>query len=277
MSFKLLKLILKVGYFLALTPGFKQTRIRSLPHKIYAYCMVVFITVGVGVSVFYREKDYAKFIHIKAVVQISLDLTLYIQNIYTILTSLKKKFMWYQLLKNLKILQNHNNIRENSNYLLFVASNCFFWGYQSYMSYIFARRMGDEFFKQFAIEYFQMYTLFFVNFLYFVVIKMLLVRYQALTNILRYKLKFLDKQDNHRFRYRLHNLNRIQYDLCLLKETVDIANEIFGWQTLFIITYATLQILAYLHLIVMLGFKNVYMIIYIIGVIFWHIVSLFYI
>ncbi|XP_044264847.1 uncharacterized protein LOC123011469 [Tribolium madens] len=273
MSFRLLKLVLKVGHFFAITPSFKKSRIPTCPEKIYAYCVVAFLTLGVAISMFYRAKDYAKFIHIKAVVQITLDFTLFVQNIYTVLTALKKKSLWWLLLKKLKIVQNHNNIEEKPQYCLFVASNCFFWIYQSYMSYIFASLQGDEFFKQFAIEYFQMYVLFFVNFSFFVVVKMLLVRYQALSRHLRLNLHFLEKPENRRVGYSLAHLDKIQYDFCLLKEAVDLANNIFGWQILFLITYATLQILVYLHLIVMLGFKDIYMIIYIVVVIFWHTVN----
>ncbi|NP_001161925.1 gustatory receptor 54 [Tribolium castaneum] len=271
MSFKLLRLVLKVGHFFAITPGFRKNR-TTCPEKIYAYGVVAFITLGVAVSVFYRAKDYAKFIHIKAVVQITLDATLYVQNIYTVLTALTKKPLWFKLLKNLKMVQNHNNIREKSHYCLFVASNCFFWSYQSYMSYIFANIMGLEFYKQFAIEYFQMYVLFFVNFAFFVVVKMLLVRYRNLTKQLRFKLRFFEKLGNRRLGF-VQRLDQIQFDICLLKEGVDLVNDIFGWQILFLITYATLQILVYLHLAVMLGFQDIYMIVYIIVVIFWYTVN----
>jgi hypothetical protein len=222
----------------------------------------------------YRQPYYAQFVYIKAIIQILLDSILYVLNICTILTALWKRPQWYKLTKNLKTVQNNNNIVEKSDRFLFVFYNLIYWGYQIYMTLIFYEIMGVEFLKQFAIEYLQLYGQFIINFTFYVFSKMVLVRYRSLRKSLESQVRLVRKLSSRTIVYSLDHLNRIKYDIYLLKESVDIINNLFGWPVLLTIMFSGLQMLVYMQGIVVGAFNTFDTIIYTVMVMLWHCVSL---
>jgi hypothetical protein len=274
MSFRSLRIVLQVGKLLAFTPGHKEIKNGTVPQKVYSYSMVTLITVGVGISVGYRVPDYVRLTYMRAIIQILLDSILYVLNICTVLTVLWKRPQWHKLTKNLKTVQNHNNIVEKSDRFLFVFYNLIYCGYQSYMTLIFYKIMGVEFFKQFAIEYLQLYGQFIINFAFYVFSKMVLVRYRSLRKNLESQVRLVRKLSSRRIVYSLDHLNRIKYDIYLLKESVDIINNLFGWPVLLNIMFAGLQMLVYMQGIVVGAFYTYDTIIYTVMIILWHCVSL---
>ncbi|RZC41944.1 gustatory receptor [Asbolus verrucosus] len=270
MSFKQLKLVLKVGQLLAITPGYKETENQTFLRKLYAFFMIGLITIGVSVSGVYRYRYYVNFIQMKAVIQILLDSALYILNIYAVLMAVCKRTQWFKLIKNLKKTQNVTN--EKSHLWAFIASNFFYWGMEVHMTYLFTKIMDVEFYKQFAIEYLQMYSQFLIYFLLHVLLKMIISRYRSITNILNDQLGLIRKLERRQLRprYPMTCLRKLKYDICLLKETVDIFNNIFGWPILFSIIFTSLQVLIYLQVIFTRGFKTVETVVYSFSIIFWH-------
>ncbi|KAH0820653.1 hypothetical protein MTP99_000554 [Tenebrio molitor] len=270
MSFRSLRIVLQVGKLLAFTPGHKEIKNETIPQKVYSYSMVTLITVGVGISVGYRQPDYVRLSYMRAIIQILLDSILYLLNICTILTALWKRPQWHKLTKNLKTVQNHNNIVEKSDRFLFVFYNLIYCGYQTYMTLIFYDIMGVEFFKQFAIEYLQLYGQFIINFAFYVFSKVVLVRYRSLRKNLESQVRLVRKLSSRRVVYSLDHLNRIKYDIYLLKESVDIINNLFGWPVLLNIMFAGLQMLVYMQGIVVGAFYTYDTIIYTVMIILWH-------
>ena len=140
------------------------------------------------------------------------------------------------------------------------------------MTYIFYKYiLGVEIFKQFAIEYLQLYDQYLINFLFYVFAKMLLARYQTLRIKLQHQFWSLQKLDRRTQNYCFVGFQQITTEFCLLKETVDIVNNIFGWPLLLITAYATLQALIYLQgTIVIFNHLSHNMVIYVTVVILWH-------
>mgnify|MGYP005985142453 CR=1 FL=1 len=270
MSFKLLRVIFKLGKILAVTPDYKNRRLLAR-QKVYAYLMSGFITVALGVALMYRKPDYSQYDLMNLVIQLLLDGNLYILNIYTILTVSWKKPLWHKLINNLKIVKT-DTVKEPSLLLPFVITNIIYWSYQIYMTYTFYKHiLGVEIFKQFAIEYLQLYDQYLINCLFHFFVKMLLARYQTLRIKLEHQFWSLQKLDRRTQNYCFVGFQQITTEFCLLKETVDIVNNIFGWPLLLITAYATLQALIYLQgTIVIFNHLSHNMVIYVTVVILWH-------
>lgn len=104
-----------------------------------------------------------------------------------------------------------------------------------------------------------------MNFLIYLLLKIVLIRYQCVKNELKHNLSLIKTSSNS-----LKEMNKIFNDVCVLKETTDIINNIFGWPILFNISFAVLQLLAYLTRIFLLQFKHYKTAIYVCIVMFWH-------
>ncbi|RZB40308.1 7tm 7 domain containing protein, partial [Asbolus verrucosus] len=161
-----LRLVFRVGKIFAITPSSMEIKNQSTSQKYYSCLVIAFYTVGVLVSCCYRKDYYIQYIHIKLAIQIILDSSLYVLNICTVLIALNKRSQWFKLIKNFKITQEGSeNVKEKSHLLRFSISNLFFWGIMLHMTYIFTSLMGVDFFKQYAIEYVQLYVQFFLQIL----------------------------------------------------------------------------------------------------------------
>jgi gustatory receptor len=116
------------------------------------------------------------------------------------------------------------------------------------MTYIFTKAMGWDYYRLYAVEYVQLYVQFMINFLIYTILTMLKARYQMTSLSLGRHICLVTKLERRSLakQYPLSFLKKIKYDVCILKETVDVFNDIFGWPVLFIILYASLQVLLYM-------------------------------
>ena len=273
MSLKLLRAILTVGKFLAIVPPLDtKTQKTNFSQKLYPFIMAGCITVGLGFSMMWRLPNYLSAVTLGLVIQLLLDFTLYVSNMYTILTSHHKKHLWSKLLRNLKTLQDNNKITEDTNLKYFIWMNVFFWGSYCYMTWWGYSQMDVEFFKQLAIEYVQTYDVLIFNTLFCVSLKMLLTRYRAVGKRLQKQLSFFQKYGPGVKGQFFGASATIKNDFCRLKETADIVNGIFGWPFLFTLVFGCLQTLLYLK-VVAVTHQSIASLMYLLLVIFWHYVS----
>lgn len=245
--------LLKLGKILAVAPSCEATK----TGKLYSFVMAGLITLGVGVSIVYRIPFYGEADIIQLVIQILLDSTLYVFNMYTVLTSQRSQ-IWHELVKNLETLQTKNTPNEG---IQFVSINLMFWGCQIYMTLVAYRAIKVDFFKQMAIEYLQFYDQFIVNYTFYVLLKMILARYRFLTNELQHSLS-------------VQEATKVKRDFCRLKESVDRVNTIFGWPFLLTIVNASLQTLLYLQTMIIFPSLPLDSVFYTLIAIFWQYVSL---
>ncbi|XP_063919322.1 gustatory receptor 68a-like [Zophobas morio] len=263
MSFKLLEVVFQVGKILAMSPWNSETKTVHFPSLPYAFFVTGIYSVGLFISAIYRYPVYVELSSAKFTVQVLLDASLYLINIGTILTAVRKKSEWRKLLLNLKI--THHKSSENAQYLRFVIANLVYVVLSILEGWVYGSLMGLDFVKQYAIEYLQMYSQFILYFLLYVVLKMLLMRYEYITRFTSEfgKRRLLTKDY---FWY----LQKIKCDICFLRETSDLINNIFGWPFLLIVSFTTLQILQTIQTILVKRRGNVSVTLYSISMIAWH-------
>ena len=268
MSLRLLKLVFRVGKILAVAPSYHDIKNQTFPSKIYGCLMASLLTFGVGVSVAFRAADYAKFFTMKLIVQVLLDGTLYVLNIYSILKIPYKKFHWNKLIKSIEKFDNNNHVKEKSKYGSFVLANGVFFFYQLYMTCLLSRTIGIKFYKQFAIEYLQLYDQFVINFLLYVFLTMLITRQKCLRQKFETQIGLAKNSTVAQF-------DTIKHDVCLLKEISEIINDIFGWPLFLTIAFTTLQMIMYLQLLAIIPYLQLPYLICLASVILWQCVSSF--
>ncbi|RZC34766.1 7tm 7 domain containing protein, partial [Asbolus verrucosus] len=234
MNFKLLRTVFAIGKLFAITPPSIDITNATNCQKLHAYLMIIFYTIGVIISCYHKISSYIRYDNLKLAIKAILDSSLYIFNICTVAMPLIKRSQWYILIKNLKITQKSDDVTEKKSGRSFVWFNFAFWSCMAYMTYTFANIMGVEFFKQYWVEYVQLYVQFLTSFLMYTILTMLRARYCSVFRQLFNIRKFGAAA------------NRIKHDINILKETVDVFNDIFGWPTLLIVVFVSLQVLAYL-------------------------------
>ncbi|KAJ3647510.1 hypothetical protein Zmor_019384 [Zophobas morio] len=267
MSFKLLRLLLRIGKLLALTPSYSEINFpsRNKSGKKYGLLMVAFLTFAQAISIVYRLPIYVKMSPMRLTTEFFVDCTLYLISISTIVVFQSKKDLLKTLVDDLKTVKNFGNVKDNR-YGHFISVNIFFWCYQLHTTYVGLGALGLEFLKQYAIEYILLYNELIVNFIFFILLKMLLSRYKTLTTRLQNRLDLLEETE---VPNNFTNPYEIKKDFCRLKEAVDVINAIFGWPFLFTTAYASFQTLVYLQGIIVYKKMTFNATLYLFVVIFW--------
>lgn len=222
----ILIVILKLGNFLASTPN----NSKSLT---FSYFMLVFLLIGVASASYFRKADYMSFIHVKLIVAVFMDATLFVFNcLIVIIASFWKKRAWTIMIKQINKIELHINQRRCYRCLIF--SYIFFWVVTIYDAYAWIDIMKFEFLKQYGVEIIQSYMLFHYQYLLYVNLRIILQGYKNVTVSLS-SLSYVTDS----------SLQKIKNDLRLLKNIVELFNEVFGWPFILIILYTSLQILNY--------------------------------
>jgi hypothetical protein len=242
MSFRLLKYLFKVGKFLAITPSSLTIAKATLKEKIYGSSMIGLYTVALVVSLIYRVPQYSRYIHIKLTIHVILDIMLYTFCVQAIMVALLKRHLWYKLIRNLKITRD-NKFPEKNYFPAFILWNAFFWAINIYLTCIFGKLIGVEFFKQYSVDSLQVYVQFITNYLTYAVLKMLELRYKSVRYMLGCLVRLAKKLEANSVNT---SLRRVKRNFLLLRETVDIFNDVFGWSILLNILHGSLQMVIYL-------------------------------
>ncbi|EFA12264.1 gustatory receptor 64 [Tribolium castaneum] len=268
MSLKLIKLVFKVGGLLAITPAKMGKRGLFFPSKAYALLWIILLTAAVVVSAVYKKASYENLTSVLLTLSVATDIILFVFNLCTIMTTVTKRHQWIKFFKILKTLQSNNN--EHLFYLLpFLITNVIFVINFGYETYLWSQIMGAEFYKTYAVEYFQCYSQFIVYFLVYAFLKLILDNVRNISrNINRLKM-----QPN-----RLNNcaLKALKTDFLALAECIDIFSDIFGSLILLLMGFCILQQLTYLHSLVVKSSRDtISILVYKIMFITWHMVGTF--
>ncbi|CAH1380335.1 unnamed protein product, partial [Tenebrio molitor] len=156
---------------------------------------------------------YRNFLHIKATVTLLLDLVLYAFNAYTmIVLNFWKTHSWDNLFGKLRA-SNFAQIKSGTNFKYFLAAHLVHLSIASYTVFVACQKDCLEFFKQYNVEFVQEYLLF----LY----KCLLPTGRVL----------------------LLQIKKVEHSFCLLRKTVAVFNDMFGWPFALIISHTSLELL----------------------------------
>ncbi|EEZ99382.1 gustatory receptor 66 [Tribolium castaneum] len=229
MTFKLLRILFKIGNCLAITPKNFKLRKPTILEKILGCFMLIFQTVTAITSVAYKLPQYSQYIYIKLTVYVILDVSLYLFSVTAVLSGLFKRNQWYKLVKNL-MLTGKDPTTGHKKYFGFIVVNVIFLAMMVYLNVVF----GTDFVKRFTLNFFKLYVQFFINYLVYAILQILKMRYRSLAQSLENEANIRDT-----------TLKRVSYDYILLKESVSIFNNIFGWLILFNTIHSSLQIVVY--------------------------------
>ncbi|XP_044264980.1 uncharacterized protein LOC123011553 [Tribolium madens] len=244
MSLKLIKLVFKFGSLLALTPAKIEKNGLGFPSKIYALLWIILFSAGVLISAFYRKAFYEKSTPVILIIQVATDTFLFILNISTIIITATKRHQWHRFINILKFLKNSNEKGDLFWCLPFLLTNVVFVVLFTFYTYIWTQKMGVEFFKLYAVEYFQCYAQFIVYFLIYEFLNLIL---NGFTDLSKTMCKLLKMRSN-----RLHKMSfkRLKSDFCALAECVEIFNNTFGWLLLLSMGYTVIQQLLFMQYLI---------------------------
>ena len=247
--FDLIKYILTFGSVLGITPSVDKTR-DDICSKIYFLCIAVILTIGFMVSWNYKRLDLKDFSILEGTIQICTDLSLYMCTITSILSgSIFKQKKWKKMCNNLKQLQT-NLPERNRTFLPYYLA---FAAYLGIVGLVIISTI-NLWWKVGNYDYFKMFTINLVeslahHILYsvlFVFTKAFSVYYQ------RAKLLLMKKITTYRnleatLSGKTHELfSEVYTSWAVLKDSVDIFNDIFGWRILLSFTHATAFIISFL-------------------------------
>jgi gustatory receptor len=249
MSFKLLRLICKLGQILALTPPSIEVKRNTFGRKLYILAVCALVTSGVIFSAI-KKNFYRQHIHIKIVVCFLNDFTLNGLFFYaTIILGLRKRHLWKSLFNNFERTGYLTKLINDKNtapyYLGFLAANFIHLVQASYVAFVWFQIDGFDCFARNVVKTVQLYTQFFYTFLLCVLCNMLLARYKGLKSLLE---TYMQQNSQLTKVYRsaeipLNLIKKTEYTMCLLKKSVDTYNEMFGWPMFLIISYTAIEIL----------------------------------
>lgn len=223
---ELLEMVLYMGNLLATTPT-------KPPGKIYPSVVLTFFVVNVAAATIFKKSDYMSMIHVKFVIAVLMDSTLFFFNlIVIIIPAFWKRKEWSKLVKILTILRSLQDKKSSPVY--FIIIQIIFWAITLYDTYAWTMIMEFEFLKQYGVEILQSFLLFHHQCLLHVAINIVLEGYKDVITKF-YTIELLNKE----------SAKIIKHKLGLLQVCVRLFSEVFGWPFLLIIVYTSLQMLNY--------------------------------
>ncbi|XP_044264830.1 uncharacterized protein LOC123011459 [Tribolium madens] len=270
MSLKLVKLVFKFGSLLALTPAKIEKNGLGFPSKIYALLWIILFTAGVSISCIYRKPFYKEMTLVELILQVAMDIVLYILNISIITITATKKRQWQKFIKILQTLQINKENEKIFWFLSFLLTSIIYVLSKIYETYVWSPVLGVLYYKMYAVEYFQFYAQFIVYYLIYVFLKLILNGVENLSK----NIKLLKVQSN---RVNSFTLKSIRREFCALVKCVDIFNNIFGLLILLLIQFCFLQQLTFLLTLThsVMTENTVSVVIFKILYITWHMVGTF--
>ncbi|EFA07600.1 uncharacterized protein LOC103313534 [Tribolium castaneum] len=268
MSLKLVNLVFKSGSLLALTPAKIEKKRLLFPARAYTVLWILLFSTGISVSAVFRKADYDRLTTVQLIMQLVSDIILFILNISTVVITATKKRQWNKLIEILKTFNNNNEKEERFWFSSFLLTLVALLIILSYETWLWTSILGVEFFKLYAVEYFQFYSQFIVHFLIYAFLKLILDRVQNM-----YKTISLLKVQS----YRRNNfiLKKIKSEFCALAECVKIFNDIFGWLMLLSIGFAIIEQLESLQILILRSQQTIAIFIYDLMIFTWQMIGTF--
>jgi gustatory receptor len=248
--FQLLKVVFAVGKFLALTPAFIGPNLKIATTKTYPILLLSSLTIAVPISLFWRQSYYQNFIHIKLTISFLMDISLYLFNFVTIAgVPFLKRNKWQELLDNLEKFQkivSASTINWTLHSIGCIMVNLIFLGTKFSNFYIFYKIVGDEYLQHYLVEIIQTYMLFYYYHVLYSVIKLIRSYYKHVRLLLEENLSYSHQVGTNLTERDLNLLNKAAYLLGLLRSTVEVFNDLFGWPILLMILYTSMMMINYL-------------------------------
>ncbi|RZC32870.1 hypothetical protein BDFB_014008, partial [Asbolus verrucosus] len=228
--------LFKIGRIFALTPSAIDNKIPNLFQKCYQILTFVVYTVCFIVTNSCIEPYYDRFIPMFKVLFVSLKISYYAHSVYVLIVLMvMKRHLWFKLIHNLQCVDHQVDFQRKSFWLIIVVAHLVFWVIALFEIYIYFLIFDLTYAGANIFECFENYSLFFYAISACVVLSLLLSRY-------KHQILLLKK--------RTINIKKVKNNIRLLKESVDIFNNIFGWVILSNTFYGALKCLMYINIMV---------------------------
>jgi hypothetical protein len=240
MDLDVIETIFRFGKIFALTPSSIYSRECGQCQKIYICFLFLFYTCGAILTFIYKMSLLlSTFTTIQLALRIVMDVDLYLSITFCLMVvTLTKQNRWYQLINNLKEVRCETYSR-SLRYVPFYTILLMFWIAAIFTICVWIGTLGWSFLQAYTIECLQIYYQFYSVLVANMVLRMLLRRYHQQKALLR------SHPDPTK---QLFILARVKRNLFILKHTVAIFNEIFGWTLLLSVIFGVSRSLVYLDL-----------------------------
>jgi hypothetical protein len=239
MDLKIITPIFTIGKLLALTPSTTKNLSPTSFQKLYSILVFLFYICGTTLSFVNRKSHYSKLSVMQLVLRVLLDVDLFVHSFYTVIVvGLFKRHQWIIIITKLETVQYEND-NERRYYSTFVVSHLVLLLMTVFAFYVWIDFFGVDFLQLYLVEYLQMYSQFFYTLSACTILKMILSRYRHQNIAVTQKLKS-GKQLSAPILY------QIKRNLLVLRQIVDIFNDVFGWTVLLNVFFGALRSLIYL-------------------------------
>jgi hypothetical protein len=245
MDLKKLQFWFKTGGLLALTPPTITSFKPTIPQRCYIVLVFCLYTVAVLWGNIQKTKFSTKYNYIQLLLNLMVDLNLYVHTCYSLVLLLTtKRRQWFKLVNNLSRIDRFAT--DNTSNLAFVIALVIFL-VATILNASWLYNFGWNFLRLYLVEYFQVYSEFFYMVLACTFLNMMLERYKSQSSLLREQIKCGRKKTSKEV---VKVLKQIKFNVFMLKQAVDAFNQIFGWIILLNIFYGCTRGLVLLYSLV---------------------------
>ncbi|RZB40164.1 7tm 7 domain containing protein [Asbolus verrucosus] len=237
MDLNLLNRLFKIGRIFALTPASINNQNPNLFQKCHQF-LILFLYTGclIVAKIIVYSPYYRRLTSVHKILLIFMNLNFYAHSFYVLIVLMvTRRSRWFKLIHNLQCVDSQFNFLQKSHWLIIVLAHVIFCIIISSRIYIYLEFCDLTFAGLNIIECFENYSLLFCAICSCVVLNLLLSRYKH-QNLLLTKPRI--------------DINEVKYNLYMLRETVNIYNDIFGWTTLLNIFDGALKCLRYIDIMV---------------------------
>jgi gustatory receptor len=245
MDLEIIDIIFTFGKFAALTPSSSTNHNPHCLQKLYEICVYLVYIVAFLAFTYVNSPEYHLLTSIQFVLAILCDLNEFLYVFYVLIVVMRlRRSRWFRLIKSLAGVQSATkNIPLK---LIFVASQLAYYCLTIFGVYCYITYAGLTMAAFYIGEFYQHYAQFFYLVFTTIVLIMLLLRYERLSETLSQLIKARSSQLQSK--QVVEVLKQSKNSIFALKEGVEVFNDIFGWSILFTIFSCVSRTLVYIDI-----------------------------
>jgi hypothetical protein len=244
MDLEVIDIIFAFGKFAALTPSSTNNRNPHCLQKLYEICVYLLYVVGFLAFSYVNYPEYQILTSIQYVLAILGDLNQFFYVFYILIVLMRmRRSRWFRLIKSLAgVKPAPKNIPLK---LIFVVSQLVYYCLSSFGIYADFHHGGLTVAVLNLGEFYQHYAQFFYIVSTSIVLILLLVRYEGLSETLSHLIKARSQLNS---KLVVEIVKKIKNSIFTLKDGVEVFNDIFGWSILFTIFSCVSRTLVYIDI-----------------------------
>ena len=235
---------------LGITPLVREPHYKVYVSKVYSLLVITGLSIALPFSLCYKQTEFAAMVNVRLVIAALMTASLYAFNCLSILSlPFSMRIKWQHLFNNLIKLEAsipNKSTKVKQYYFVFFFVNAFFWTVTISDLWIWYDIVGWEYIQQYLMDGVQTYFVLIYSLVLHALIRSLAGYYDNLRHLLENRIsqwkKHIHMVPDDSSAFLVHN----QHLFALLKDTVDVFNDIFGWPILLVLVYTGLLVIDYL-------------------------------